>query len=620
MPHLTHIKLSCLSLSLANASLENLYGKRFLTTWRIDPSIPFQGSIQIPPAPPALPVPPPSPFSNITDAAPSPSLNWPALLGGLLAAAVILIASVTFGVLFYQRRRREQQQSGSHKTVSDGTYSFTSRDHKYNSVVVSTDGGDGGLPKSRSPDTAIAASGRDISSLVMSKNALLSHAQQNSRAGEETETHSHSLDPLPADIAQSLMMAQRRLAHGSTLSLMAGSKASFVLGRESTGLGKPLGFSAESFKVIDASGRKLLQECVHCSAGLSPSPERPPQGRFISSLTTSQIADRAIITGVKPLALVSEEVSEILSGGGESNGPSGRPDSGVSPRGAAWATPVRSVGAHPFLEAGKTTVEASGCMISPWGAALAASALGITEDENPPTPHHPALANELSTQTSAVTSNKAAASRAALMPSPGIGGQNPASAVGKVLTPEAPQAGYGSSIPSAVPMASDLLLPFLPAHSLFDKHISSFSRVSTGQQGGGFLRVSTQMYGPTSNPPPRDDVASSHNALSSPTDSQIHDTVTRNTIAPGLAHQGVSPFAQGPVQAEFAQTNDLGGRPGVSSAAGPSLSTPQQSSSTGTAESLTSTGRLMTGRVATLEPNPDILFELDWARHVIASE
>ena len=250
----------------------------------------------------------------------------------------------------------------------------------------------------------------------------------------------------------------------------------------------------------------MLRECVD-SLGFSG-----PSGALKKA---------SVASGVEPLNLVYED-SEVTSGGIESNGPSGSAEL-VSPWGTALA--ISALGGIEAPPPQETAASATMEMVSPWVASLAASALGITEAR------------------------------------------------------------------SGVPMVSDLLLPFHPGFY-----------ATTAQQQSGYSRASLPPDGPSIAPvPPRtrhDPLLSSPSAATSrpPEGSTIDTCPTITGVVASASSVVPSPFADQLVQA-------------YAPPAGPSNPGP------GTLESpLSTAASRMTGRVATMEPNPDVLFELDWER------
>ena len=411
--------------------------------------------------------------------------------------------------------------------------------------------------------------------------------------------------------------ARRRLAHGSSISLMAGSKASFRLGLDGVALGrhgsnalaspKPgsSSFSAESFVILGSSGRLLARQQSRAKPGggcmQSTSTVRSPLG-LANSRPPESGANRGEPASPSPWGAATAAAAL-----GDVPAPSPGAEQGlVSPWGAALAATALGLEPEPAHKSD------SASLVSPWGALLAAAALGLPSVDAP------------SVSGSEAKAHKSSASGFKPAASGSTSGQHSSSRAPMSVT---------------VPMVSELLLPFHPT----DAPPAGIGITGGGGGGGTFSRASasglsfagqqaaSQVFmgsgplpkmsmggnpsastlgGPSVNLNPRVFSRSSNGSLppygSPPTSGVLPTAFGSPPPLSGPSFQpsvpgSSTPFALAPAVVDPSRTSD--------SSASASFASPSITMSSGAS----TLQHKMTGRLATVEPNPSIRFELDWA-------
>ena len=469
-----------------------LYGEAFVAFWNV-----MSGSVLIPPAPPPAPPSAPS-LPSATNA-----VNVPALIGGLVAAGVLLILAAAGWLLFLRRRTKRSPRHAASVPPSAASGKLqlpevlvaldNSDDHSgpgghalwtescSSSPAATPRDSAGGRAQGRvlaTPETCPAAR----QSLALDQDA----PEPGARSGADIK--GMGFERCDAFDAQRVSEAFRRMAHGSSVSLRAGSKASFRLGLEGEGgVAARVGssFNVESFVVLGSTARLAARQSLPSPSSMARATRASSRfavGALVSpwgaALAAAALGSAPEEPGGQPADPAAANVGTPM--------PSPEP---VSPWGAGLAAAALGL-SEP--EASPTSGPA---LVSPWGAMLAAAALGPSEPEDIVAacdcpPPDPAL----------VSPWGAVLAGAALgMPSVDLAGCLAAKRV-------VPEGGRAPSVPpsvpvpapgihhhsssciaassdasfvriSSVPMISDLLLPFHPSYASMEQRRSTASSV-----------------------------------------------------------------------------------------------------------------------------------------------
>ena len=285
----------------------------------------------------------------------------------------------------------------------------------------------------------------------------------------------------------------------------------------------------------------------------------------------------------------------------------------VSPWGATLAATALGLGPEPDLKADSAT------LVSPWGALLAAAALGLPSVDAPS-----GAGSEAKAHKSSSSGPKPAASGA--------------------FGPTSGQQSARVPMSVTVPMLSELLLPFHPTDAMH----TGFG-IMGGGGGGTSVRASASGLSPAglqpaasrnlmgSEPLPKMSIGgnSSASALggqsatlhprvlsrssngsplpygSPPTSEGLQKVIGSPHLPSGPSHLTVvhgGPMGSATHPTPFAQASGVVGRTSDSSASA-SFASPSVTMLPGAS----TLQHKMTGRLATVEPNPSVRFELDWA-------
>ena len=629
----------------------DIYGMAFLQYWSVVIET-GSGQVLIPPAPP--PQPPPAVVSQGQGAL---STHTVALIAGLLVAGACVALILVGAVYLWKRRQRRQRELYKASTTMGSTPlgDASSSTHpkcktcSRPAVTLSLDGGvtsgsdsrdvgqyggrDGGSAGAGTTtwDQRVSLSGSSLTTAtndwpaVSGRSPLWGGGGGAGVASPPGGVHVGGRGGFnEMAIADMAAAARRRLAQGSSISLMAGSKASFRLGlnrasqspapisdqtqRDSQASDSaqynfsgnfPGNFPAESFVILGSSGRLLArQQSSGKKRQQAPSTARSPLGAVPSGVSDKGDAIAVAAGGIPPpqspwgataaaaaLGLVSEEGSEGTSYG--------------------VANPAEATRqAEPRAEAS---------LASPWGAALAATALGLDPDPVP----EPGLAP--------MASPWGALLAAAALGHPSI--EHQPSGSGQASTAEEGSRTLRAARPTAVtvPMVSELLLPFqypndaAPPTTMRSSNngpnsASAFNRTPTSDPSS-FASHAFSGAGAPLTPAFSGTGPSMIGELSMP------GSASANTIRPyaRLSNGQSSPYLSPPTSAGVGASSSTPFS--VSAMDGPAFGRPSVASAFGSSTAVSMTGGAsgsalqakMTGRLATLEPDPSIRFELDWS-------